>query len=74
MSVDHRSLRLDDDIHLVENGKPDAPALLLLSNAAAPTAIWDPVVPLLAGGFRVIRVDLLGHGRTKPSRAGFDLP
>ncbi|MBO0729558.1 MAG: alpha/beta hydrolase, partial [Acidimicrobiaceae bacterium] len=35
---------------------------------------WDPVVPLLAGGFRVIRVDLLGHGRTKPSRAGFDLP
>jgi pimeloyl-ACP methyl ester carboxylesterase len=60
-----RFVRLDDRaMHVVEDGKPGAPALLLISNAAAPTALWDPVVPQLAGADRVSRVDLLGHGRT----------
>ena len=45
-NADDRFGRLDDgDMHVVENAKPDTSALLLLSNAAAPTAIWDPVVP-----------------------------
>src|SRR5215469_16141764 len=58
-----RFVRLDDsDLHVVEHGKSDTHAVLLLSNAAAPVAIWDPVVPLLDGAFRVIRVDLLGDG------------
>jgi pimeloyl-ACP methyl ester carboxylesterase len=39
-----------------------APALLLIQNAAAPLASWDPFVPQLAGAHRVIRVDLLGRG------------
>jgi pimeloyl-ACP methyl ester carboxylesterase len=70
-----RFARLDDgDIHVVADGKPDAPALLLLSNAAAPTAIWDPVVPLLAGSYRVIRVDLLGHGRPASPAGRYDIP
>lgn len=55
----------DGDVHVVENGNPDAPAMLLLSNAAAPMAIWDPIVPLLAGAHRVLRVDLLGDESSK---------
>jgi pimeloyl-ACP methyl ester carboxylesterase len=63
-------VRLDDGVlHVVEHGNREAPAMLLVSNAAAPTAIWDPVVPFLAETFRVIRVDLLGHG-TPASTAG----
>jgi pimeloyl-ACP methyl ester carboxylesterase len=50
----------DGDMHVAEDGKPDAPALLLIQNAAAPLACWDPFVPQLAGVHRVIRVDLLG--------------
>jgi pimeloyl-ACP methyl ester carboxylesterase len=70
-----RFVQLDDgDMHVVENGKPGAPALLLLSNAAAPTACWDPVVPLLAGAHRVVRVDLLGHGRSTSPPGGYDIP
>jgi len=70
-----RFVRLDDgDMHVVEDGKPDAPALLLLTNAAAPTACWDPVVPLLAGTFRVIRVDLLGGGRSTTLPGEYDIP
>jgi pimeloyl-ACP methyl ester carboxylesterase len=69
-----RFVRLDDgDLRVVEHGKRDARAVLLLSNAAAPTAIWDPVVPLLAGTFRVIRVDLLGHGRLASPAGGYDI-
>jgi pimeloyl-ACP methyl ester carboxylesterase len=71
----HRFLRLDDgDMHIVENGKPDAPALLLASNAAAPMAIWNPVVPLLAGAHRVIRMDLLGDGRSASPVGVYDIP
>jgi pimeloyl-ACP methyl ester carboxylesterase len=63
-NANERFMRLDDpDMH-VEDGKPGAPAVLLISHAAAPTALWDPVAPPLAGAYRVIGVDLLGHGRT----------
>jgi pimeloyl-ACP methyl ester carboxylesterase len=73
--ADDRFVRLDDgDLHVVEDGKPGAPALLLLSNAAVPTAIWDPVVPMLADAHRVIRVDLLGHGRPASPAGGYDIP
>lgn len=73
-SVD-RFVRVDDgDMHVVENGRPDAPALLLLSNAAAPTAIWDPVVPLLASTHHVIRVDLLGDNISASSPGGYSVP
>jgi pimeloyl-ACP methyl ester carboxylesterase len=58
---------------VVEDGTRGAPAVLLLQNAAAPIALWDPLVPLLAGGYRVIRVDLIGHGRSGPV-AGYGVP
>lgn len=69
-----RFVRLDDgDVHVVEDGKPGAPALVLIENAAAPIDMWDPVVPPLADAYRVIRVDLLGHGRSSTA-AGYDVP
>lgn len=58
------------DVHVVENGKRGAPTLLLLSNAAAPSASWEPVVPSLAQSHHVVRVDLLDHG--SPPR--YDVP
>ena len=67
-----RFVQLDDgDVRVVERGKSDTHAVLLLSNAAAPTAIWDPVVPFLDGAFRVIRVDLLGHGTLAVASGGY---
>jgi pimeloyl-ACP methyl ester carboxylesterase len=61
-------------MHVVEDGKPDAPALLLIHGSGASTAWWDPVVPALAGACRVIRVDLLGHGRSSSPAGGYDIP
>jgi pimeloyl-ACP methyl ester carboxylesterase len=64
----------DDDMHVVQDGRPGAPALLLIQNAAAPIALWDPVVPFLAGAYRIIRVDLLGYGQRSRPAAGYDVP
>ncbi|HVA06261.1 MAG TPA: alpha/beta hydrolase [Acidimicrobiales bacterium] len=61
-------------MHVVEDGKPGAPALLLIHASAASLATWDLVVPSLAGAFRVIRVDLLGCGKSTTPAAGYDVP
>ena len=68
-------IRLDDgDMHVVEDGNPGAPALLLIHGSAGSLASWDAVVPSLAGAFRVIRVDLLGCGRSATPAGGYDIP
>ena len=59
------------DVHVVQDGRPGAPAVLLIQNAVTPIALWDPLVPALAGDCHVIRADLVGHGRSSP---GYDVP
>jgi pimeloyl-ACP methyl ester carboxylesterase len=72
--ADDRFVRLDDgDMHVVEDGEPGAPALLLIHGTVGSTAWWDPVVPALAGACRVIRVDLLGHGRSSSPAGGYGI-
>ena len=75
LDAEDRFVRLDDgDMHVVEDGKPGAPAVLLIHGTAASAAWWDPVVPALAGACRVIRVDLAGHGRSASPAGGYDIP
>jgi len=72
---DERFVRLaDGDMHVVEDGEPSAPALLLIHGTAGSTVWWEPIVPVLADTYRVIRVDLLGHGRSSIPAGGFDIP
>ncbi|MHA6620396.1 alpha/beta fold hydrolase [Pseudonocardia sp. DLS-67] len=59
-------------IHVTEDGPRDAPALVLIHGFTASTRSWDLLVPMLAESHRVIRIDLLGHGRSaKPAGAGY---
>lgn len=63
------------EIHVREDGPGDAPALVLIHGLAGSTRWWDALVPLLAGSHRVIRLDLLGHGRSaKPAGGGYEIP
>ncbi len=72
--ADEPSTRVDEsDMHVVEDGDAGAPAVLLIHGAAGSTAWWDPVVPVLANAFRVIRVDLLGHGKSASPTSGYDI-
>ena len=70
-----RFVRLDDgDLHVVEDDRPGAPAVLLIHGTAGSAPWQDPVVPALAGACRVIRVDLPGHGRSSSPAGGYDIP
>ncbi|MBW6435706.1 alpha/beta fold hydrolase [Actinoplanes hulinensis] len=51
-------------IHVVNDGPPDAPPLLLIHGSGASGGFWAPMIPALAAHHRVIRVDLPGHGRS----------
>lgn len=75
-ATESSTLALDDgDIHICQDGPRAAPALLLIHGSASSTRSWDPLVPLLTGSHRVIRIDLLGHGRSaKPADRSYALP
>jgi pimeloyl-ACP methyl ester carboxylesterase len=60
------------NIYVRQDGPRDAPVLVLIHGLGASTRWWDPVVPMLAGSYRVILIDLLGHGRSaKPAGGGY---
>ncbi|MEV6850708.1 alpha/beta hydrolase [Actinoplanes sp. NPDC051411] len=54
------------------DGPLDAPPLLLIHGTAASSDSWSRLVPLLTPAHRVIRVDLLGCGRS-PADGRFDV-
>ncbi|WP_218023260.1 alpha/beta fold hydrolase [Nocardia altamirensis] len=64
----------DGDVHVVEDGPAGAPALLLIHGYASSVDWWDSIVPALAEHYRVIRLDLLGHGSSAKPTAGYDMP
>jgi pimeloyl-ACP methyl ester carboxylesterase len=72
----HPTLSLDGgQIHFTEEGAKDAPALVLIHGFTGSTRSWDLLAPELARSHHVIRVDLLGHGRSaKPTGAGYAIP
>jgi pimeloyl-ACP methyl ester carboxylesterase len=54
----------DGDIYFCHDGPRDAPAILLIHGTASSARSWDLLVPMLTKSHRVIRIDLLGHGRS----------
>lgn len=54
-------------MHVVHDGPPDAPPLLLVHGSGASSGSWGLVVPALADRHRVVRVDLPGCGQSPPA-------
>ncbi|WP_331739012.1 alpha/beta hydrolase (plasmid) [Streptomyces sp. NBC_00727] len=70
-----------DTIHVCQDGSREAPVLLLIHGSASSARSWDALVPLLAAtgagaeAHRVVRIDLLGHGRSdKPDDGSYAIP
>ena len=60
------------DLFYKEAGDPDDPVIVLLHGFTASQRWWDRVAPALERrGLRVIRFDLLGHGRSEKPRDGY---
>src|SRR3954469_7941547 len=51
-------------LHVVEDGPPEAPVLVLGPSLGSDLGLFDAQVGALAVGHRVIRYDLRGHGRS----------
>jgi pimeloyl-ACP methyl ester carboxylesterase len=49
-------------IHALAWGEPGAPTLVLVHGGAAHLHWWAPLAPLLADRFRVVALDMSGHG------------
>ena len=59
-------------LHAVEGGAPDGPAVVLLAGFPQTWWAWRKVMPLLAGRFRVIAIDLPGQGHSERPERGYD--
>ena len=51
-------------IHYRDQGRRDAPAIVLLHGSNASLHTWEPLVQRLGGDYRVVTLDLPGHGLT----------
>lgn len=54
-------------VHLRDTGPRDAPVLLLIHGSNASLQTWEPWAERLAPRYRIIRMDLPGHGLTGAS-------
>ena len=75
-ATEESSLLVDGGhIFVCLEGPGDAPRLLLIHGSGSSTRTWDPVASLLTASHRVIRIDLLGHGRSdKPDGVDYGIP
>ncbi|MCX5207136.1 alpha/beta fold hydrolase [Streptomyces sp. NBC_00237] len=60
-------------MHVVHDGPPQAPPVLLIHGSGASGSSWNPLVPALAGPHHVVRVDLPGCGQSPPAES-YDVP
>lgn len=60
------------DLHVVRDGPREAPTVVLVHGMGASTAWWEPVLPALRD-LHVVRVDLLGHGRSAKPADGYGI-
>ena len=72
--VVHHDIEVDDGgrIHVVERGR--GPAIVFLHGIMLRSDLWAHALRDLAPHHRVIAVDLRGHGKSVPGRAGFSAP
>lgn len=55
------------------DGVPDRPPLVLLHSIATDITLWDAAVPALARRFRLLRIDLRGHGASDAPPGDYSL-
>jgi pimeloyl-ACP methyl ester carboxylesterase len=57
-------------IHYRDQGNKNGPAILLIHGSNSMLQTWEPLVALLGDKYRLISLDLYGHGLTGPNPTG----
>lgn len=52
------------ELHHLDEGPRDAPAVLLAPSLGTTLALWDSLAAVLAEDYRVVRLDMRGHGES----------
>lgn len=60
-------------LHHVSDGPADAPVLVMAGSLGSTTEMWRPQLPVLAARFRVVRIDLRGHGGSPATSGAYSL-
>jgi pimeloyl-ACP methyl ester carboxylesterase len=63
----------DGDLQVREDGPRDKPAIVMLHGFAASMHWWTPMAERLRTQFRLIRIDLLGHGGSEKPDGGYSM-
>jgi pimeloyl-ACP methyl ester carboxylesterase len=61
-------------VHVRDEGRRDAPALFLIHGSNASLHTWEPWVARLSNRYRIVSLDLQGHGLTGPVPSGCYTP
>ncbi len=61
----------DMTISVTDYGDANGPAVILLHGISNRSEAWLPIVPALAGSFRIMAMDLRGHGRSGHPVTGY---
>jgi 3-oxoadipate enol-lactonase len=51
-------------LHFEVNGPKDGPSVVFSNSLGTSLHLWDPILPLLPKGLRIIRYDMRGHGKS----------
>lgn len=51
-------------LHYLDEGPRDAPVVVFSNSLGTDLRLWDPILPLLPEGLRILRYDMRGHGNS----------
>lgn len=61
-----KTARLNDlDVHYRDDGPRDGPAVVFANSLGTDLRMWEPILPFLPEGLRIVRYDKRGHGLTE---------
>lgn len=61
-----KTARLNDiDVHYRDDGPRDGPVVVFANSLGTDLRMWEPVLPFLPDGLRIVRYDKRGHGLTE---------
>lgn len=60
-------------LHMRVEGRADGPVVALVNSLGTDHTMWDPQIPALAPGYRVLRYDARGHGRSSAPNGPYSM-